>query len=109
MKLPEETIKNFKILIEACEEVCPNCVYSLVDSEDNEVWCNLVETLLESMEGGDELQHLEVWEDSKRLNKVAWFGIMPYEPDGVCWNYSGTETAEKIFNLYFERINENGK
>ena len=55
------------------------------------------------MEGGDEEYVLEVWENSKRLNKVALFGIMPYEPDGVCWNYGGNEIAEKIFNLYFER------
>lgn len=103
--LPEETVKNFKILTQACEEVCPNCVFSLVDSDGNEVWCSLPETLLEGMDGGDEEYVLEVWETSKRQNKLAWFGIIPYEPDGVCWNYGSSETGEKIFKLYFERIN----
>ena len=101
--LPEETKTQFCKLVSVCKEVCPDCFFSLVDSEDNEVWCSLLETLLESMEGGDEMQYLEVWENSKRLNKVAWFGIMPYEQDGVCCNYGGNEIADKIFNLYFER------
>ena len=109
IELPEETKTQFCKIVSVCIEVCPDCVFSLVDSEGDELWCSLPETLLESMEGGDEEYVLEVWENSKRLNKVAWFGIMPYEPDGVRWNYCSTETADKIFNLYFERINENGK
>ena len=97
IELPEETKTQFCKLVSVCKEVCPDCVFSLVDSVGNEVWCSLPETLLKSMEGWDEMQHLEVWENSKRLNKVAWFGIMPYEPDGVCWNYGGNEIADKIF------------
>lgn len=98
--LPEETKTQFCKLVSVCKEVCPDCVFSLVDSEGDEVWCSLPETLLKSMEGWDEMQYLEVWENSKRLNKVAWFGIMPYEPDGVCWNYGGNEIADKIFERF---------
>ena len=63
--LPEETKTQFCNLVSVCKEVCPDCVFSLVDREDNEVWCSLPETLLESMEGGDEEYVLEVWETQK--------------------------------------------
>ena len=98
--LPEETKTQFCKLVSVCKELCPDCVFSLVDSGGDEVWCSLAETLLKSMDGGDENYVLEVWENSKRLNKVAWFGIMPYEPDGVCCNYGGNEIADKIFERF---------
>lgn len=103
MKLPKETITNFKLLVKLCQEICPDCIFALVDTEGNEVWCNLTDTLLEELQGGDEEQTLEVW-DSNRLNKLTWFGIMPYEPDGVCWNYCANELGNKIFRKFFERI-----
>lgn len=102
--LPEETVEHFTILTQICKEICPDCRFTVVDTEGNEVWASLSEILLEEMDGGDEDYVLEVWDD-KRQNRLAWFGVMPYEPDGVCWDYGGSETAEKIFKLYFERTN----
>ena len=102
IKLPEETIKDLTSLMQICREEVPDCVFSLVDTADNELWCSLPSTIIEEMEGGDEEYVLEIW-DAKRTKRVAWFGVMPYEDDGVCWNYGGNELSDKIFKLFFER------
>ena len=102
IKLPEETIKDLELLMGICKEETPDCVFTLVDTEGTELWCSLPSTIIEEMEGGDEEYVLEVW-DIKRQNKLAWFGVMPYEDDGVCWTYAGNEMSDKIFHLFFER------
>lgn len=93
--IPTENAKAFEYLLESCKRLEPLCHFVLNDSEGNSIKSRNIDELLKEMDGGDEEYCLEVY---KAKELLGWFGILPYEDDGVAYDYGLNQFTERAVN-----------
>ena len=75
--------------------------FKVYDTESHVINTRHPEKVIAEMDGGDEEFGIYFYDREKDI-KVGWIGILPYEEDGIPYDYSETEFNKKIEKIYTE-------
>lgn len=97
----DEVVEKIVRLLQTVKEQSKSPVYFKVyDTESVVVTTDCIEKLIEEIDGGDENLGIVIKEKGGENQTLGCAYIMPYEEDGVPYDYSDNDFMRKVMEKY---------
>lgn len=95
--IPQENAHKLLDLLYRAKELRSNVIFKVYDTESHVINTRKPEKVIESIDGGDEEVCILFYDKENDL-QLGNLGVLPYEEDGVGFDYSCNDFMERIMN-----------